>query len=63
MKYANFNNLGLSDEQVDAIKDCISYRQAERETEKEIKVWHCRNYAERGCGCCSPGDISFNEVG
>ena len=24
MKYANFNNLGLSDEQVDAIKDCIS---------------------------------------
>ena len=41
----------------------ISYRQAERETEKEIKVWHCRNCAEHGCGCCSPGDISFNEVG
>ena len=38
-------------------------RQAERETEKEIKVWHCRNCAERGCGCCCPGDISFNEVG
>ena len=38
-------------------------KQAEREAEKEIKVWHCRNCAEHGCGCCAPGDISFNEVG
>ena len=37
-------------------------RQAEWETEKEIKVWHCQNCAEHGCGCCAAGDISFNEV-
>lgn len=38
-------------------------RQADRETEKEIKVWHCQNCAEHGCGCCAAGDVSFNEVG
>ena len=38
-------------------------RRAERETEKEITVWHCRNCAEHGCGCCGNGDIRFNVVG
>ena len=38
-------------------------RRAERETEGEITVWHCRNCAEHGCGCCGAGDISFNVVG
>ena len=38
-------------------------RRAERETEKEITVWHCRNCAEHGCGCCGAGDIRFNVVG
>ena len=38
-------------------------KQAERETEKEINVWHCRDCAKHGCGCCAAGDISFNEVG
>lgn len=45
----------------DKFKECIALM--EREAEKEIKIWHCRNYAEHGCGCCSLGDISFNEVG
>ena len=35
-------------------------KHAERETEREITVWHCRNCAEHGCGCCGAGDISFN---
>ena len=39
------------------------YREAEREAEKEIAVWHCRNCAEHGCGCCGTGDIRFNVVG
>jgi hypothetical protein len=38
-------------------------KRAERETEKEITVWHCRNCAEHGCGCCGAGDIRFNVVG
>ena len=38
-------------------------KRAERETEKEITVWHCRNCAEHGCGCCGTGDIRFNVVG
>ena len=38
-------------------------RRAERETETEITVWHCRNCAEHGCGCCGTGDIRFNVVG
>ncbi len=38
-------------------------KRAERETEKEIIVWHCRNCAEHGCGCCGAGDIRFNVVG
>ena len=33
------------------------------ETEREITVWHCRNCAEHGCGCCGAGDIRFNVVG
>ena len=37
-------------------------RRAERETETEITVWHCRNCAEHGCGCCGTGDIRFNVV-
>lgn len=28
-----------------------------------VKVWHCRDCAKHGCGCCAAGDISFNEVG
>lgn len=38
-------------------------KRAERETEKEITVWHCRNCAEHECGCCGSGDIRFNVVG
>ncbi len=38
-------------------------KRAERETEEEISVWHCRNCAEKGCGCCGEGDIRFNVVG
>lgn len=38
-------------------------KRAERETETEITVWHCRNCAEHGCGCCGTGDIRFNVVG
>ena len=38
-------------------------KQADRETEKEINVRHCRDCAKHGCGCCAAGDISFNEVG
>jgi hypothetical protein len=38
-------------------------KRAEHETEQEINVWHCRDCAKRGCGCCASGDISFNEVG
>lgn len=38
-------------------------RQAEREADSEIRIWHCRNCAEHGTGCCSTGDIRFNVVG
>ena len=38
-------------------------KRAEHEAEQEINVWHCRDCAKRGCGCCASGDISFNEVG
>ena len=38
-------------------------KRAEHEAEQEINVWHCRDCAKRGCGCCATGDISFNEVG
>ena len=46
----------------DKFKECIALMER-GVAEFEIKVWHCRNCAEHGCGCCSPGDISFNEVG
>ena len=45
--------------------DCpanLHARYSERETEKVITVWHCRNCAEHGCGCCGTGDIRFNVV-
>lgn len=38
-------------------------RQAEVLAGQEITVWHCRNCAEHGCGCCGAGDIRFNVVG
>ena len=40
-------------------------RQAEKQAEAEIKVWHCRDCAENGMGCCSAAnaDIRFNVVG
>lgn len=38
-------------------------RQAEKQAEQEVNVWHCRNCAEHGCGCCGTGDIRFNVVG
>lgn len=38
-------------------------KKADTLAESEIKVWHCRNCAEHGCGCCAAGDIRFNEVG
>ena len=36
---------------------------AEKQADKEINIWHCRNCAEHGTGCCSTGDIRFNVVG
>lgn len=36
---------------------------AEKQAEAEMPVWHCRNCAERGIGCCGRGDIRFNVVG
>ena len=44
-----------------AVKD--ANKRAEREAERELKVWHCRDCAEHGCGCCGTGDIRFNVVG
>ena len=38
-------------------------KMAERQADSEIVVWHCRNCAERGIGCCARGDIRFNVVG
>ena len=38
-------------------------RRAEKQTEQEIHVWHCRDCAAHGCGCCGAGDIRFNVVG
>lgn len=38
-------------------------RLAERQAETEVPVWHCRNCAQSGTGCCRPGDIRFQEVG
>ena len=38
-------------------------RRAEREAEREVHVWHCRDCAAHGTGCCGTGDIRFNVVG
>ena len=38
-------------------------RRAEREAERDVHVWHCRDCATHGCGCCGTGDIRFNVVG
>lgn len=38
-------------------------RRAEHQAERECIVWHCRNCAQQGVGCCSRGDIRFNVVG
>lgn len=46
----------------DKFKECIALMEQDV-AEFEIKVWHCRNCAEHGYGCCAAGDISFNEVG
>jgi len=40
-----------------------AFRQADKKASAEIPVWHCRNCAEHGCGCCGSGDINFNVVG
>ena len=45
------------------LDDKTADRRAESEAGKEIIVWHCRNCAEHGCGCCGEGDICFNVVG
>ena len=45
------------------LDDKTADRRAESEAGKEIIVWHCRNCAEHGCGCCGEGDIRFNVVG
>ena len=37
-------------------------KMAEKQTDSEIAVWHCRNCAEYGTGCCASGDIRFNVV-
>ena len=38
-------------------------RRAEKQAEQEVHVWHCRDCAAHGCGCCGSGDIRFNVVG
>ncbi|MCR5056759.1 MAG: hypothetical protein K6B54_07600 [Clostridia bacterium] len=38
-------------------------KEADRAASKEVPVWHCRNCAEHGTGCCGRGDILFNVVG
>ena len=38
-------------------------RRADRQAERECPVWHCRNCAQQGVGCCRRGDIRFNVVG
>ena len=38
-------------------------RRAEKQAEQDIHVWHCRDCASHGCGCCGTGDIRFNVVG
>ena len=38
-------------------------RRAEKQAEQEVHVWHCRDCASHGCGCCGTGDIRFNVVG
>ena len=40
-----------------------SKKRAEKQAEREIHVWHCRDCAKHGCGCCGAGDIRFNVVG
>ena len=47
----------------DGVDAKTANKRAEREAEAEVTVWHCRNCAEHGCGCCGTGDISFNVVG
>jgi hypothetical protein len=38
-------------------------RRAEKQAEQDVHVWHCRDCAAHGCGCCGTGDIRFNVVG
>ena len=38
-------------------------RRAEKQAERDVHVWHCRDCATHGCGCCGTGDIRFNVVG
>ena len=38
-------------------------RRAEKQAEQDVHVWHCRDCASHGCGCCGTGDIRFNVVG
>ena len=38
-------------------------KRAEKMAGQEVKVWHCRDCAVHGCGCCGTGDIRFNVVG
>ena len=38
-------------------------RRAEKQSERDVHVWHCRDCATHGCGCCGTGDIRFNVVG
>ena len=47
----------------DGVDAKTANKRAECEAEAEVTVWHCRNCAEHGCGCCGTGDISFNVVG
>lgn len=37
-------------------------KQSEKAAEQEVRVWHCRDCAKNGTGCCGCGDISFNVV-
>ena len=38
-------------------------KRAEKQAEREVHVWHCRDCATHGYGCCGAGDIRFNVVG
>jgi len=41
----------------------VAHVRAKQQADNEIQVWHCRFCAQKGTGCCRPGDVKFNVVG